>query len=334
MKPRHMQAIAIKVTMSLLSAALMPVPCAYAQSDAITPKFEVASIKPCAPGGRGGTSLPSPGRITVNCYSVMSLIRQSYIVFGNGRTMNLQPEKIIPMEKSPAWIESDIYTIEAKAESNRGQVPGQAMMLGPMMQALLEDRFKLKIHRETRQVPVYALTVGKDGLKLPAAPKDGCAVQDLDALPTRPAPGRAPLLFCGMPLTMNNGFDMRGATMAQLSTALSGRVDRKVIDKTGIAGMFDIRLDWSGGDLPLWPCAAATASAAGRSSATRARPGGSHRRHSERATEVRAETRTSPGARRIPRHRPRRAADRKLSAPQTESKSGLPFSLVLDDKVC
>ena len=49
-----------------------------------------------------------------------------------------------------------------------------------------------------------------------------------------------------MPLIMNNGFDMRGATMAQLSTALSGWADRKVIDKTGIAGMFDIRLDWSG----------------------------------------------------------------------------------------
>ncbi len=167
--------------------------------------------------------------------------------------MNLQPEKIIPMEKSPAWIESDLYTIEAKAESDRGEVPGQAMMLGPMMQTLLEDRFKLKIHRETRQVPVYALTVGKDGLKLPAAPKDGCAVQDLDALPTRPALGRAPLLYCGMPLIMNNGFDIRSATMAQLSTALSGRVDRKVIDKTGIAGMFDIRLDWSRGDLPSGP---------------------------------------------------------------------------------
>ena len=48
-----------------------------------------------------------------------------------------------------------------------------------MMQALLEDRFKLKIHRENGQVPVYALTAGKDGLKLPAAPKGGCALQDL-----------------------------------------------------------------------------------------------------------------------------------------------------------
>jgi uncharacterized protein (TIGR03435 family) len=127
------------------------------------------------------------------------------------------------------------------------------MMLGPMMQSLLEDRFKLKIHRETRQVPVYALTVEKSGLKLPAAPKDGCALQDLDQGPTPPVQGKAPLLFCGFAFVMSNGFEMRGATMAQLSTALSGRVDRKVIDKTGIAGMFDIRLDWSNGELISGP---------------------------------------------------------------------------------
>ena len=180
-------------------------------------------------------------------------VHQSYIVFANGRTMNLEPEKIVPMEKSPAWIDTVLYTIEAKAESNSGPAPGQAMMLGPMMRALLEDRFKLKIHRENRQVPVYALTVGKDGLKLPAAPKGGCALQDLDQPWAPPAPGKAPLLICGMPWMMNNGFDMRGATMAQLSTVLSGRVDRKVIDKTGITGMFDIRLDWSGGELPSGP---------------------------------------------------------------------------------
>lgn len=249
-----MQTPAIKLMLFALSATLTSAPCAHAQPNASKPKFEVASIKPCAPGGRGGVSgPPSPGRITVNCISVMSLIRQSYIVFGDGRTMNIQPGKIVPMEKSPAWIDSDLYTIEAKTESSSGQAPGQATMLGPMMQALLEDRFKVKIHREVRQVPVYALVAGRAGLKLPVTPKDSCAVQDLDQLPTPPAPGKAPLLFCGFPLIMNNGFDMRGGTMAQLSSALSSRVDRKVIDNTGITGMFDIRLDWSGGDLPAGP---------------------------------------------------------------------------------
>ena len=52
---------------------------------------------------------------------------------------------------------------------------------------------------------------------------------------------------------MNNGFEMRGATMAQLCLALSRPMGRKVVDRTGISGVFDIRLDWSGGDLPSAP---------------------------------------------------------------------------------
>ena len=223
------------------------------------PKFEVASIRRCAPGGRGGVfGPPAPGRITVNCMSVMALIRQSYILFANGR-MDLSPVNIIPPAKNPSWIDSELYTIEAKAESNPDKiVPGQGMMLGPMMQALLEDRFKVKVHREIRQVPVYSLILGKRSPKLQPARGDGCVV---DQPPAPPAPGQAPRPFCGFALVMNNGFEMRGATMAQLCLALSGPMGRKVVDRTGISGMFDIRLDWSGGERALvrpsmhWPSA-------------------------------------------------------------------------------
>jgi uncharacterized protein (TIGR03435 family) len=237
-----------------ICAGAMSAPLARGQSDAVAPRFEVVSIKPCAPGARDPVPVPiTPGRVTVNCISVMGLIRQSYILFANG-TMNLLPEKIVPMEKSPAWIDSGLYTIEAKAESKPGQAPpGQGMMFGPMMQAVLEDRFKVKVHREIGQVPVYELIVGKGGPKLQAATEGGCVVQDLDQPLTPLARGQVRRPFCGMPLIMNNGFDLHGATMAQLCTALSGRVGRKVIDKTGIAGVFDIRLDWSNGDLPFVP---------------------------------------------------------------------------------
>jgi uncharacterized protein (TIGR03435 family) len=124
------------------------------------------------------------------------------------------------------------------------------MMLGPLMQALLEDRLRLEVHREIREFPVYALTVEKDGPRLHAATGASCVIQDLDQSLARPTPGQAPSPFCGIPLVMNNGFDLRAATITQLCVALSSRVDRKVIDKTAIAGTFDIRLDWSGGDLP------------------------------------------------------------------------------------
>lgn len=189
----------------------------------------------------------------MNCISAMNLIRQSYILFANG-TMNLLPVQVVSLEKSPGWINSDLYTIEAKAETKPGQAPpGQGMMLGPMMQALLEDRFGAKVHREVRQVPVYELTAGKGGPRLHTAAEGSCVAQNLDQPLPPPAGGQVLRLFCGMPLISNNGFDLRGATMEQLCTALSGRMDKRVIDKTGVSGAFDIHLDWSNGDQPSGP---------------------------------------------------------------------------------
>jgi uncharacterized protein (TIGR03435 family) len=238
----------------IVGVGVLTTPFLVGQPGSATPKFEVASIKRCAPSGGGVFPVPpAPGRITLNCQSVMSLIRQSFALFANGR-MDLSPVNVIPPPQAEKWIDSELYTIEAKAEDNPDHaVPGQGMMLGPMMQRLLEDRFKVKVHRETRQIPVYALTVEKGGTKLQRAVKDGCVVQNLDQPLAPAAPGQAPRPFCGFALAMNNGFEMRGATMAQLCVALSGPMGRKVIDKTGISGMFDIRLDFSGGDLPTAP---------------------------------------------------------------------------------
>src|SRR5579859_5202011 len=94
----------------------------YAQSTPpATPKFDVVSIKRCQPGvARGGDS--SPGRLS---------------------------------EGGPDWIHSETFGIDAKSDGH----PSITMMLGPMMQAILEDRFKLEIHRETRQGPVYELAL-------------------------------------------------------------------------------------------------------------------------------------------------------------------------------
>jgi uncharacterized protein (TIGR03435 family) len=75
----------------------------------------------------------------------------------------------------PAWIYSDRYQIEVKAEGT----PREEVMLGPMLQTLLEDRFNLKIHRETREVPAYELTVAKGGLKMQPVPPGRCTLLDI-----------------------------------------------------------------------------------------------------------------------------------------------------------
>jgi uncharacterized protein (TIGR03435 family) len=204
-----------------------------ASANAATPKFEVASIKPCKAdevgrrnGGGGGSSTD---RLTLNCRTVMDFVEAAYAP----RT----PLSSVPIDGGPAWINSDGYTIEAKADGT----PGQATMMGPMLQALLEDRFKLKIHRENREVPVYALTVANGGPKLQSSSPGSCVPVDY-SLPT-PHPQ-----FCGTPKRGDPGFHLIGATMADLCWVLSAPEisDRKTVDKTGIAGMFDIQLPGPG----------------------------------------------------------------------------------------
>ncbi len=200
-------------------------------------KFEVAAIKPCKPaaGSLGGTN-PTPGRVTVNCMNLMFLIRQAYVMFANGK-LN-PPGKTVPIEKAPAWIESAFYTIEAKAQN----APPMGMMMGPMMQALLEDRFRLKIRSETREVPVYALTVSKGGPKLRAAPAGSCATLDYNHPPAPLPPGQRPPPLCKFARVTGRGFEVNGDTMSEFAEALSGRLDRDVVDKTGITGLFDFEV--------------------------------------------------------------------------------------------
>jgi uncharacterized protein (TIGR03435 family) len=131
---------------------------AFGQAQAQAPsKFDVISIKPgtgCGESGRngsGGGRNWSPGRLKLECRTVMSLVRMAYAQFANGQRR--APGSEVPIEGGPSWINSIAYTIEAKADGS----PGLEMMSGPMMQALLEDRFKLRVRRNTQAVPVYEL---------------------------------------------------------------------------------------------------------------------------------------------------------------------------------
>ena len=211
------------------------------------PKFDVAAIKPCEDTstgrrGKGGTGSWSPGRLTVNCQTVMSLIQRAYVNFANGRVHIWPP--LLAIEGGPAWINSASYQIEAKSETSAGK----GMMNGPMLQALLEDRFRLRAHRETREMPVYALTVAKGGPKLQLFREGSCVPLDLEK--PLSVPDGDPL-FCGMSEVTTKGYKLYRTTLAEFATEFSDRLDRPVIDKTGIAGVFNIDLDLTGADLHL-----------------------------------------------------------------------------------
>ena len=105
-----------------------------------------------------------------------TLIDVAYSIFAGGQSK--LPPYPVPIERLPSWADSERYTIEAKPQGN----PGAGIMRGPMLQALLEDRFALKIRRETREGRVYLMTVAKGGPKLPPF-QGGCTPYDLVHIP-------------------------------------------------------------------------------------------------------------------------------------------------------
>lgn len=156
----------------------------------------------------------------------------------------------------PAWLYSDRYTILAEtndpiATGSTGfgyGTPATKLMYGPMPIALLEDRFQLKTHRESEGVPMYALTVAKNGLKL--KPVDGSCVPLSPSEPNSalrvPAPDGRPRCSNGLREAGPNWtVDSVGAKFSNLAWALSQAMDRHVIDRTGIARQFSFHLEFA-----------------------------------------------------------------------------------------
>jgi uncharacterized protein (TIGR03435 family) len=162
-----------------------------------TPQFEEASIKPCpkdfqAPEGmRGGGSNSmrlSPGRLDALCMTVATLIRTAYRPLNNNKPfpgmpdseMALRPDTThgLGMEDGtrvrggPDWVRSEKYTIAAVT----GSATNARTIQNVMLMALLESRFQLKTHIEVEQIPVFALTIAKGGLKMKRAGRGDCVV--------------------------------------------------------------------------------------------------------------------------------------------------------------
>lgn len=214
-----------------ISAALVLSGFAIAQSPSPRPEFEVASVKL----NTAGNDImmirpPAGGRFTATNAKLKMLIGLAYNV------------KTFEISGGPAWIDSDGYDITAKAaDANVG-----VEQMRPMLRTLLEDRFKLKVHREKKEVPVYALMVAKGGPKLPGAKEGGCVKFGPDSPPPPlPAPGQLPPTICGGFLRAPNLLQAGKVDMSQLVNVLSDVLDRPVIDKTGFTGTFDVKLEFS-----------------------------------------------------------------------------------------
>jgi uncharacterized protein (TIGR03435 family) len=205
-------------------------------------RFEVASVKQNT-GSDGRSFLQAvQGRLIMTNLPLRRLILNAY---------ELQDYQL---SGDPPWANSEHYDIQAKADGN----PSVREMEGPMLQALLEDRFKLTIHRETRQLPVYELAVGKFGAKLQLSKEGSCTPYSEDSPPPTSTPGQPRPNFCGFHTTsvdgLNRTLDGEGITMTVLATTLSrtylSQLGRNVIDATGLTGAYDVHLKWAIDSLP------------------------------------------------------------------------------------
>ena len=207
------------------------------------PAFEVASVKLCGATGRGSPGHSSPERLNLWCWPVRRLIQDAYEVFATGKLDPLNPAfPLTPLDGGPDWINSAQYTIDASTSSPQTIV----MMRGPMMQKLLEDRFKLRVHREVREVPVYFLTVAPGGPKLPPTAEGACnPLSELDPTwsPVVP-PGSKPWCVVTSPVKqgLRMTWDVKGMSMDVFSKLINP--GRPVVDKTGLVGTYDIQLEW------------------------------------------------------------------------------------------
>jgi uncharacterized protein (TIGR03435 family) len=176
------------------------------------PAFEVASIKPS--DYQGG-----PLRVTAR-------VEADGINFSNV-TPRLCIQRAYGVKSyqltGPEWIDTDRYMIVAKAA---GAVPEERILL--MLQTLLAERFKLVVHHETKEMPVYALTVSRNGPKLKEATDQGA---------TQIGPDGDEMVF-------------ERVSMAQLAGTVSRSLDRPVIDETGLKGLYNFRLAWVNDNRP------------------------------------------------------------------------------------
>lgn len=204
-------------------------------------QFEAASVKPADPSLPGSRMATQPGRVEVTGMPLRMLLRIA---------LQVQEYQIVGF---PDWADSERYSIVAKLPQGTPQHDIPAMMAN-----LLRDRFKLATHKETREMPIYALVVaGRDGRLGPnlKATSPECE-KEIDALRAdsagRPAgPGRSgpPDFSQGAPcgfmrttagLSMGSGQSLQG-----LVPLLTNAAGRPVVDKTGLTGRYDFTLRWA-----------------------------------------------------------------------------------------
>jgi uncharacterized protein (TIGR03435 family) len=185
--------------------------------------FEVATIRRSTSLHTGGSMGPKPGR-----YLALNVPASIFIV----AAYNLKSYQVIG---GPDWLRTDRYNLEATT----GAEQFNRVQIQEMMRSLLEERFKLRAHRETRQLDGYALVrVSSDRLGAAMQPS---TLKCSDPKAARPQGSK---FTCGL-THLPGSFVAGDVAVSVIADLLTGAVGRVVVDKTGISGGFDVELKWA-----------------------------------------------------------------------------------------
>jgi uncharacterized protein (TIGR03435 family) len=172
-----------------------------------TPSFEVASIKPNVSAGGISSIHLTAGRVSMQNVSLKKVMLNAYGI----------PDDREYMIEGPNWLVTEHFDIDATFNAN-----SPASQVQQMLQGMLAERFKLTLHRETKQLPIYSLTVAKNGPK----------IHPVEEGQARTSGG-------------NGHFTATKITMQKFADLLARQAGLPVVDATGLKGVFDFTLDWS-----------------------------------------------------------------------------------------
>jgi uncharacterized protein (TIGR03435 family) len=181
------------------------------QPDAAKVEFDAVSIRPSSPDARGGGFNVSPGRLNAKNVSLEELVNFAYGLHG------------YQLSGGSGWMETEHYEMvatfpAATTNSQRAR----------MMQAMLADRFRLAIHRESKEIPGYALVTGKNGPRLHAAES-----------------AESGMMLGRSATTGQRTLHGTSAKMQDLASILADLLGRPVTDATGLTGIYDFSMEWT-----------------------------------------------------------------------------------------
>jgi uncharacterized protein (TIGR03435 family) len=192
--------------MRRISVCLLMAACACV---ALGQEFEVVAVKPNKSGSNGSSSHSDRGMLTSSNQTLRRMILLAY---------GMQDYQV----EGPAWLGSERFDVAAKfPEALPQDREKYAAAMRNMMRKMLEERFKLQVHRDQKIFPVYGLLVAKKGIKFKEVPDTGSHSNSDDT-----------------------HYEGSGISMAGFAAFLSREVGQPVLDMTGLKGAYALKLDW------------------------------------------------------------------------------------------